>query len=148
MLKRTFKLRSSASSHGYFIVLGALVFASQTTYSFGLAPSNNSLGRTNIFVLTSTRYGRFVHFMTKSLSYMSLSIMYLIQASISATSVPGRIGSQTSARAASGVRRGSITTERAPRARKSARARPPPAGQLYDGSVPQQTKDFIGVLGT
>ena len=52
------------------------------------------------------------------------------QVNIKATSVPGRIGSQTSAFAASGVKRGSMDTDLTPRARSSAKALPPPAEQL------------------
>lgn len=55
--------------------------------------------------------------------------MYRIQASIRATSLPGRMGSHTSDLAASGVMRGSTTTVLTPLARRSLTMPPPLAGQ-------------------
>ena len=64
----------------------------------------------------------------------------------SAASVPGRMGSHTSALAASMVMRGSMTTVFRPfsRARSSASARPPVATELFDGSVPHSTRESTG----
>ena len=66
-----------------------------------------------------------VQFVQKSSSYFSLSMIHFVHAMSSAASVPGRIGSHTSALAASIVMRGSMTTVFKPcsRARSSATAR-------------------------
>ena len=66
----------------------------------------------------------------------------MVQAISSAASVPGRMGSHTSALAASIVKRGSMTTVLRPcgRLRSSASARPPVATEEFDGSVPQSTR--------
>ena len=71
----------------------------------------------------------FVHVVQNSLSYFSWSMIHFVQAMSSAASVPGRMGSHTSAFAASMVMRGSMTTVFKPfsRTRNSASARPPPS---------------------
>ena len=71
--------------------------------------------------------------------------MYRIQLISSATSVPGRTGSQASALAASAVSRGSTTTVLTPFSRRSTTAPPPLAGQDQPGSVPQSTRVLMGV---
>ena len=58
---------------------------------------------------------------------------------MSATSVPGRMASHTSARAASGVRRGSMTTDFMPLLRSSVTARPVEPVPWYDGPTPHMT---------
>ena len=121
---------ASASFHGYGIGCAEFVFVSHTTNVLASPPSFRSLSRSSIFVLVFTKKGRFVHFITNSWSYSLWSMMYLVQLSISATSVPGRIGSQMSALAASGVSRGSIEMVFTPLARSSTSIRPPQAGEL------------------
>ena len=88
----------------------------------------------------------FVQFVQKSSSYFLLSMIHFVHAMSSAASVPGRMGSHTSALAASMVMRGSMTTVFRPfsRARSSASARPPVATELFDGSVPHSTRESTG----
>ncbi len=64
-----------------------------------------------------------------------------------ATSVPGRMGSHTSARAASGVKRGSTTTVFTPAARSSTTARPAEDGACCAGPVPHMTYVSMDTFG-
>ncbi len=73
--------------------------------------------------------------------------MYFTQHSSMATSVPERMGSHTSARAASTVKRGSTTTVLQPAARRSAMTRPPPGGVSAAGWAAHTTTASIFTSG-
>ncbi len=66
-------------------------------------------------------------------------MMYFIQPSIMAMSVPGLMGSHTSAFAASALKRGSTTMVLQPFARSSATQRPDVDGECHAGPVPHMT---------